>query len=145
MKKLIFSLLTVIICLGLLGCGQKENKISLPDNIEKITISAGPARTFSYTDSAKIEKLVAYFEGLELRPSNKNPSNTKYVGFSWNITIEAGWETINMIHFSTFFLTPDGNWFAISYDQSEEFQDILEENIPEELPDNIPFKTWREE
>ena len=123
MKKLIALVIALVCALSLVGCGAKGNSIvvTLPDDIEKITIAwdGGPLTTFSYTDSAKIEKLVEYFTTLDLSPTKEDP--TQYVGGSWMITISTGSETIEMVHFGNqFFMVPTGEWCDMSYEQAAE-------------------------
>lgn len=143
MKKWITWILILIISFSLIGCGQKSDPtVSLPNNIEKITISRGPFLTFSYTDSAKIEKFVTYFTSLEFYPSNETPDKVAYVGSPWYITVTAGRKTIEMVHFCTFFQTPKEDWYAITYQQGEEFETIMRQTIPDELPQNTLFKEW---
>ena len=145
MKKLMAVVLSLVCALSLVGCGAKGKSVvvTLPDDIEKITIAwdGGPLTTFSYTDSAKKEKLVEYFTTLDLSPTKEDPA--QYDGGSWMITISTDSETIKMVHFGNqFFMTPTGEWCDMSYEQAAEFKNILKENIPDELPKNIIFDEW---
>ncbi|MBQ3199571.1 MAG: hypothetical protein IJB67_04335 [Firmicutes bacterium] len=147
MKKLIAVVLALVCVFNLVGCGAKGKSvvITLPDNIEKITVAwnGGPLTTFSYTDSAKNEKLVEYFTTLELSPTKEDPA--QYNGGSWTITISTGSETIEMVHFGNlFFMTPTGEWCNMSYEQAAEMENILKENVPDELPQNIIYDEWAE-
>ena len=148
MKKTIVILLAVmLIFTQLAACGQKEppGSVSLPENIEKMTVSwnGGPRTTFSYTDPGKIKRLAENLSSLVLETTKKDP--TLYDGGGWVIEVISDKETLEMIHYGNmFFQTADGKWWGISYEQAEGFEDLLKQTLPDEMPELILFDEWKE-
>lgn len=144
MKNALIVLLVIGTLLVLVSCGTA--KVTLPDSIDKITISwkGGPATTFSYTDAEKIDQLAAYFTSLELQRTSKDPM--QYNGGGWVITLETQSASYGLHHYGhQFFKTTDGIWWEIPYMQAEAFEALLKELVPDVMPEQLVFSEWKVE
>lgn len=131
-KRFIAIIMVVMTAMLFLSCSQKD-KISLPDDVSKITVAPyySDDMTFEYTDKKKITDLTDYFKSLEPVKTSDSPEN--YVGaMPYSVTIvSSSGEVHYTIAGSTLFKIEDGSWMSIQYEKGEEFVELLKSNIPD--------------
>lgn len=131
-KRFIAIIMVAMTAMLFSSCSQKD-KISLPDDVSKITVAPyySDDMTFEYTDKTKIAALTDYFKSLEPLKTSDSPEN--YVGaMTYSVTVVSSSEDVHYtIAGSTFFKIEDGSWMLIQYEKGEEFVELLKNNIPD--------------
>ena len=138
-KRVSWLICTASVCFILwLVC---VDEVEVPGDVKKITVSynGGPLTAFSYTDKVKLYNIEDYLTSLDPRFALIHPGNTGFAGGSWVIQADTGAEMTEIILSGSFIKMPDGKWRKLSITKSEQFKEVLKENVPDEMPENDKF------
>lgn len=120
-----------VIIIPIIVSGNRTSRLSIPDNIDKITIyqSGGSQTTLSYTDSGTIGQLTDYLTSLKLKTAKGvNEKEGILLGGGWEIRMFSGGSVygINLIG-NTYLQDPDGNWWTITDGEDQLFEELVKE------------------
>lgn len=127
--RIVFAVLSVLV---LSSCSRTET-FSFPNTAQEIKIApyGSDEMTFSYTDSAKTERLLTFLGSLEAEETDDSPEN--YTGITvYGITVVSdGSELQCAFYGNAFFRYGDGEWLSVSSEKGEELMKLLKDTEPD--------------